>query len=384
MGTASGAFHVFFPERAGPARRNTNLTGAEMAKLTSNTSGNFKTYGIKTADYGRSHTGVYSVIAVLVLVFVCVVAVWGIKRHIKARNNVTVEDVTPRDDNAVPASSFRTQPGGVREYHPAELDPSDAAASREEYDLQRLKQQRKLYDKAVQAYNEHKYENCRTILRDLLGGMDSSEQLYDTAANLLGRASMSIYRSGSDSETNVAYTVKSGDNLSRIAANYNTSVAAIKKVNNLLSDRLNIGQQLKIPQSVWSIVIRRSDDRLILYTNKKVFKIYRVYPGSYVSQSFSGTFRIFSKEKDPEWRDENGQTFKPGTPGNIAGSRWMALKGTGASANSEGAAIHGNNRSGTPDTSAGAPGYFRLSNADAIELFDLVPTETLVEIKAAR
>jgi len=358
-----------------------------MAKLTSNTSGNFKTYGIKTADYGRSHTGVYCVIAIIVLVFVCWVSVWGIKRHIEARKKVTAEAVTPQPDNAVAANSFadaRSSSGAGREFRPREIDPAAAAASMQEFDQQRLKQQRILYDKALQAYNERKYESCRTILRDMLGGMDSSEQLYDTAANLLGRTSMSIYRSGTDSETNISYTVKSGDTLSRIAVNYNTTVAAIKKVNNMSSDRLNIGQTLKIPQGgVWSIIIRRSDDRLLLYANSKLFKIYKIYPGSYVGQSVSGTFRILSKEKDPTWRDENGQLYPPGTSGNIIGTRWMALKGTGASAGSPATAIHGTNRSGSPDTSAGAPGYFRLSNADMVELYDLVPNETPVEIRKA-
>ena len=355
-----------------------------MAKLTSNTSGNFKTYGIKTAYYGRSHSNVYFVIAVLVLISVCVVTVWGIRRHIKARKSVTTEAVTPQDDNAVPGTSFRSRPGSAGEYRSSEIDPSAAEASMQAYDKERLRQQNKLYDKALQAYNERKYESCRTTLRDLLGGMDSSEQLYDTAASLLGRASMNIYRSGYDSETNVVYTVKSGDTLSRLAANYNTSVATIQKANNLSSDRLNIGQQLKIPQSVWSIVIRRSDDRLLLYTNNKLFKIYRVYPGSYVSSSYSGKFKIISKEKDPVWHDENGKAFNPGAPGNICGPRWIALKGTGASASLDGTAIHGANRSGTPDTSPDAPGYFRMSNADVVELFDLIPKETPVEIKAAR
>ena len=94
----------------------------------------------------------------------------------------------------------------------------------------------------------------------------------------------------------------------------------------------------------------------------------------------TGTFRIFSKQKDPVWRVD-GQTYPPGSSGNIIGSRWMALKGTGASADAAGTAIHGTNRAGTPDTSPGAPGYFRMSNDDVKELYELVPCETTVEIR---
>ena len=43
------------------------------------------------------------------------------------------------------------------------------------------------------------------------------------------------------------YVVKSGDNLYAIARRYNTTVSEIKKVNNLTSNNLSIGQVLKIP-----------------------------------------------------------------------------------------------------------------------------------------
>ena len=377
---------------AGNGKQETTHAGDEMAKLTSNLSGNYKTYGIKTADPGRRHTGLYRVIIVLLLLIVCAAAVWGIKRHIDLRrNNASVKTPGEAVENGLstrPLVEERTisenleTSSAILEHQARSSSPETDTFDFREYEQQRMKQQRNLYDNALQLFNERKFEQSRTILRDMLGAMDSNEPLYDAAASLLGRASMNIYRSGNDSETNVAYTVKSGDTLSKIALNYNTSVAAIQKVNGMTTTKLSIGQKLKIPQSVWSIVIRRSDDKLILYANKKIFKIYNVYPGSAVGQSYSGTFRIFSKQKDPVWRVD-GKTYQPNTPGNIIGPRWIALKGIGASADASGTAIHGTNRSGTPDASPGAPGYFRMSNADAIELYDLVPLETVVEIKGS-
>ena len=47
------------------------------------------------------------------------------------------------------------------------------------------------------------------------------------------------------SETNT-YIVKSGDNLYSIARRYNTTVDAIKRKNNLVSNNLSIGQSLII------------------------------------------------------------------------------------------------------------------------------------------
>lgn len=45
------------------------------------------------------------------------------------------------------------------------------------------------------------------------------------------------------------YTVKSGDNLWSIARDYNTTVSTLRNLNNLTSDALSIGQQLQIPIS---------------------------------------------------------------------------------------------------------------------------------------
>jgi peptidoglycan endopeptidase LytE len=48
--------------------------------------------------------------------------------------------------------------------------------------------------------------------------------------------------------TNAAeYTVKSGDNLWKIAQQYNTTVANIKEMNKISSDKLDIGHKLQVP-----------------------------------------------------------------------------------------------------------------------------------------
>lgn len=47
--------------------------------------------------------------------------------------------------------------------------------------------------------------------------------------------------------SSASYTVKSGDNLTRIASKHGTTVAALKRANNLRTDRINVGQKLKVP-----------------------------------------------------------------------------------------------------------------------------------------
>ena len=66
--------------------------------------------------------------------------------------------------------------------------------------------------------------------------------------------------------TNI-YTVKSGDTLYKIAQNYNTTVNEIISLNNLPSNVLSIGQQLNIPSA---------NDGLEIYTVKSGDTLYKI------------------------------------------------------------------------------------------------------------
>lgn len=62
-------------------------------------------------------------------------------------------------------------------------------------------------------------------------------------------------------DTNVTYVVKKGDTLYSIASNNNTTVNALKELNNLKSDTLSIGELLKIPET--TSIITPSEDEII-------------------------------------------------------------------------------------------------------------------------
>ena len=63
---------------------------------------------------------------------------------------------------------------------------------------------------------------------------ESVDIIVDTIAKFLGKQNI--------------YKVKSGDSLYQISKKYNVTIDAIKKLNNLSGNTLNIGQELKIPK----------------------------------------------------------------------------------------------------------------------------------------
>lgn len=72
-------------------------------------------------------------------------------------------------------------------------------------------------------------------------------------------------------ETNntITYTVKKGDSLYSIANKYNTSITALKNINNLKTNTLQIGQVLKIPTTA-------SNNSNTIYTVKKGDSLYSI------------------------------------------------------------------------------------------------------------
>lgn len=77
-----------------------------------------------------------------------------------------------------------------------------------------------------------------------------------------------------------SYKVKSGDNLSKIAQKHNTRVSTIKKLNHLKSDRIKIGQTLKLPGAV-SVSKEENQffSKLSKNQKRRKYKVYKVRSG---------------------------------------------------------------------------------------------------------
>ena len=77
---------------------------------------------------------------------------------------------------------------------------------------------------------------------------------------------------GTNPDSMFTYTVKKGDSLYSIAKRYDTTVDEIKKLNNLKSNNLSIGQKLNIPETYSEITLPNYTN----YTVKKGDSLYSI------------------------------------------------------------------------------------------------------------
>ena len=89
--------------------------------------------------------------------------------------------------------------------------------------------------------------------------VDELKRLNNLSSNLLSINQKLIIPSGNNINNNTLvseniYIVKSGDSLYRIAINFNTTVDELKRLNNLSSNNLSIGQKLIIPSNNSEII----------------------------------------------------------------------------------------------------------------------------------
>lgn len=111
-------------------------------------------------------------------------------------------------------------------------------------------------------YIVQKGDTLWNISKKLDTSVDEIKRLNNLNSNLLYIGQVLKVPSFMTAEdSNIIYVVKSGDNLYNIAKAYNTTVNDIKSFNNLLSDKLSIGQIVKIPES--TSIVTPSEDEVI-------------------------------------------------------------------------------------------------------------------------
>jgi len=173
-------------------------------------------------------------------------------------------------------------------------------------------------------------------------------------------------------ENSFLYEIKKGDNLNKIASNFNTTVTLLKISNSLKNDIIIPGKSLKVNKAKFKILIDRSDNILLLKkSDNDIIKTYVVSTGENLSTPL-GTFKIEEKSIKPPWYKPGGGIVNPDSSEYELGSRWMGLS-------TEGYGIHGtrdNSSIGKHITN----GCVRMKNEEVEELFMIIPSGTEVTI----
>ncbi len=99
---------------------------------------------------------------------------------------------------------------------------------------------------ASDTYIVKKGDSLYSIARTYNTSVDKLKEINNLTSNALAIGQVLKLPSSNASE-NVVYTVKKGDSLYSIAREYGTTIDAIKKLNNITSNTLSIGQKLLLP-----------------------------------------------------------------------------------------------------------------------------------------
>ena len=222
----------------------------------------------------------------------------------------------------------------------------------------------------------HEYVGAKAILDKLDArktGMPEVEQaLYRQNIRLLFSPVIT------ERPNSAYYNIKSGDVLEKIASKFGTTVDLIMASNSIKDPRrIRVGDRIKVVEDRFHIVISKSQNVLSLLTEDMVVKKYRVGTGKF-GKTPVGSYTVNDKIVEPTWYSSEGP-IAFGDPGNVLGTRWLALESSDADNPVFGYGIHGTWEPESIGKQSSA-GCIRLINSEVEELFKIVPVGTRVEI----
>ena len=171
-------------------------------------------------------------------------------------------------------------------------------------------------------------------------------------------------------EGSIEYVVQPGNSLYRISRKYNTTIELIKKINGLEGDMIRVGQKLKVVNAKFSVFVDKAKNILILKKNGEYFKTYSISTGKNNSTPV-GVFKVEEKLVKPLWYSV-GAVVSPDSEDYELGARWMGIS-------AQGYGIHGTKDESTIGQQV-TLGCVRMKNDEVVELFDIIPSGTEVEI----
>lgn len=205
----------------------------------------------------------------------------------------------------------------------------------------------------------------------------------DEMRSLLDQINAELFFSRSPSPDCSFYRVQKGDTLDRIIKSETKPrkdiyfADLIMRINGIANERrIRDGQNLKVPQGVFSAIVQKRAHRLIILFNGQYIKEYPVTLGAPATPTPAGAFLVDTKQKNPDWYAPDGGVYKFGDQRNILGTRWIGFQET---EQFQSYGIHG-----TADPQSigkdASNGCVRMLNADVEEVFSMLMTGDSVKI----
>ena len=119
-------------------------------------------------------------------------------------------------------------------------------------------------------YTVKKGDSLYSIAKKYNTTVEEIKRINNLSSNILNIGDVLELPSNNKAEI---YIVKKGDSLYKIANMYNTTVEKIKQINNLSNDLLSIGQELKIPNSDLD---KNADEEFLIYIVKQGDSLYSI------------------------------------------------------------------------------------------------------------
>jgi lipoprotein-anchoring transpeptidase ErfK/SrfK len=166
------------------------------------------------------------------------------------------------------------------------------------------------------------------------------------------------------------HVVKPGDSLAAIAKRYQATLEMLKWANRLKTDHIHPGQKLVIPAAALRIEIDKSENRLRLFNDLQLVRVYPVATGDQ-GVTPTGNYTVANRLIQPTWYWQ-GYAVPPGDPEYPLGTRWLGLS-------KRGYGIHGTNEPESIGKQI-SHGCIRMHNEDVEELFEVVAVGTAVAI----
>ena len=111
-------------------------------------------------------------------------------------------------------------------------------------------------------YSVIKGDSLYSIAKKYNTSVDEIKRINNLTSNSLSigqNLKIPINESNNEDNNDKIYLVKKGDSLYSIAKKYNTTVDELKRINNLTSNNLSIGQMLKLPSSDVNYIVVKGD-----------------------------------------------------------------------------------------------------------------------------